>query len=120
MSTIILPNHVGQQWKAYQARRPKGDDPFPNPQTKREEIVHGLWECGVMVAGWWLHEDEQLQDMLDKYRQTQREEAERMETEEAERIRRKLLEPPAAEIAEALKDVLAYQKRKRNNVRKFY
>lgn len=120
MATIILPNHVGQQYKAYQARRPKGDDPFPNPQTKREEIVHGLWECGVMVAGWWLHETEQLQDMLDKYRQTQREEAERMEQEAIERTRRELLAPPKAEIAKALKDVLAWQKRKRTGVRKFY
>lgn len=120
MATILLPNHVGIQYKAYQARRPKGPDPFPNPQTNREEIVHGLWECGVMVAGWWLHDTEQLKDMLDKYRQTQREEAERMEQEAIERNRRKLLEPPSAEIAEALKEVLASQKRKRDGVRKFY
>jgi len=120
MATILLPGHVGQQYKAYQKRRPKGDDPFPNPQTNREEIVHGLWECGVMVAGWWLHDTEQLKDMLDKYQQTQREEAELMETQEAERIRRKLLEPPEAEIAEALKEVLASRKRRRDGVRKFY
>lgn len=120
MAKILLPNSVGERYKAYQARRPKGDDPFPNPQTVREEVVHGLWECGVMVAGWWLHETEQLQDMLHKYQQTQREEAERMEQADIERTRRKLLEPPKAEIAEALKEVLASQKRKRDGVRKFY
>ncbi len=35
-------------------------------------------------------------------------------------IRRKLLEPPKAEIADALREVLRYQKRKRDGVRKFY
>lgn len=120
MATIYLPPEVGQKYKAYQARRPKGNDPFPNPQTDREEIVHGLWECGVMVAGWWLHETEQLRDMLQKYQVTQREEAERMEREEAERIRKKLLEPPPEEIAAAIKDVLNWQKVRRTGARRVY
>lgn len=120
MATIYLPNRVGQQYQEYQKRRPKGADPFPNPQTEREEIVHGLWEVGVMVAGWWLHETEQLRDMLHKYQQTQREEAEQMEQDKVERESRAHLQPTSVQRAEFLRGVLAAQKRRRDGVRKFY
>src|SRR4051812_10248333 len=114
MAIILLPNHVGIQYKEYQKRRPKGIDPFPSPQNEREEVVHGLWECGVMVAGWWLHETEQPGDMLQKYQQPKREEAEKREKEAIERPRGKFLPPPQAEIAAALKDMLGFQKAKRS------
>lgn len=119
MSTIYLPNHVGEE---YLKRRQRGPDPFPNPQTNREEVVHDLWEVGVMVAGWWFLETDYLKDLLDKYRQTQVEEARQMEADRAEKDRRASVhvQPSKETVQEALKDALAYTKRKRNGIRKLY
>ena len=117
MSAIYLPKQTGIE---YLKRRQRGPDPYPDPQTEREAIVHGLWEIGVMVAGWWLLETDHLKDMLGKYRETQQKEAEQMEKDAAERERRKPLQPTSSQRAEFLRGVLASQKRKRDGVRKFY
>lgn len=117
MAKIYLPQSVGQE---YFRRRQMGADPFPNPQTDREEVVHGLWQAGVWVAGWWLHETEYLKDLLDKYRQTQREENERMEKEAAEKARKKLLGPTRPQISEFLKDLNDFQHAQRAGRKRVY
>lgn len=117
MAKLWLPNSVGQE---YQKRRQMGADPFPEPKTNREEIVHELWQCGVWVAGWWLEDTEYLKDLLDKYKETQVKEAEQMEKEAAERVRRSLLLPNRAQISERLRDVRDFNQAKREGRKRVY
>lgn len=105
----------------YMKRRQRvGNDPFPNPETEREEIVHRLWLMSVTVAGWWLEETSVLRDILQKAEVTQKAEAERMEKEAAERIRRSLLLPTQAQISERLRDIWSFNKAKREGRRQVY
>ena len=114
----LYPTKATQEY--LKRRQRVGPDPYPAPQTEREEIVHKLWLMCVVVAAWWDEETSVLRDICHKAEQTQREEAERMEKEAAERIRRSLLLPSKAQIQEAVKDALEWRKAKRNGVRRIY
>ena len=114
----LYPTKATQEY--LRRRQRQGDDPYPEPQSEREEIMHRFWLIGVTVAGWWLESTEYLRDLLQKYEVTQAQEAEEMERQAAERIRRQLLGPSQEQIAAGLKDVLAFQKRKRSGIRKYY
>jgi hypothetical protein len=108
-------------YEALQARRqPIGRDPAPSPRTEREEILHRLWLIRVTVAGAELESTEYLRDLLQKYEETQAKEAERMQAEAAERVRRSLHLPSRAKISEALRDVDSFRKAKRDGRRRLY
>lgn len=106
---------------AYFERRQRvGIDPYPTPQTEREEIVHKLWFIGVAVAGWWLEETSVLRDMLHKYEETQAEEAMSMQKQREERLVRQAAGPSRAQISEGLRDIYHFGKAKREGRRRLY
>lgn len=117
MPKLWLPQAAA---KTYFERRQRGDDPFPDPQNNREEVIHQLWQCGVMVAGWWTMETEYLRDLLDKYLETQPQEALKMQKEAEERAKRQARGPSKAEISEGLKDVLDFQRAKAEGRKRLY
>ncbi len=106
---------------AYFERRQRvGIDPFPVPQTEREEIIHKLWWLGIAVAGWWLEETSVLRDMLQKYEQTQAEEAMQMQREREARLVRQAAGPTRAQISEGLRDIYSHGKARREGRRRLY
>lgn len=40
------------------------NNPFPNPQTEREELLSILWGLKVLVPGTWLLEVSELRDIV--------------------------------------------------------
>jgi hypothetical protein len=104
----------------FERRQRSGADPYPQPQTEREDVLHRLWLTGVIVAGAELEETEYLRDLLQKYEVTQRQEAERMAEERAERVRKSLYLPRPEQISERLRDVMDFNKAKRDGRRRLY
>ncbi len=114
----LYPTPATQEY--LKRRQRHGDDPFPHPENEREEIMHEFWLISVAVAGWWLEETSYLRDLLQKYKHEAAVEAERMEKEAAERVRRSLLLPSRAQIRDAVKDAIEWRKAKRAGIRRIY
>lgn len=106
---------------AFMAARPAiGDDPYPEPTTEREEIVHQLWQLRVTVAGWWLEETSYLRDMLQKYLVIQSAEAVVLEKEAIRKAKARRNGPRPEQISERLRDVLDFNKAKRAGRQRVY
>lgn len=118
MPKIWLPNSAAKAY--FENRQQIGPDPFPEPTSEREEIVHQLWQLRVAVAGWWLEETSVLRDMLHKYLETQPQEAMRMEKEAAERARRRANGPTRQQISESLRDVREFQQARVEGRKRLY
>lgn len=104
----------------FENRQQVGRDPFPVPQTEREEIIHKLWYLGIGVAGWWLEETSVLRDMLQKYEVTQIQEAEMLLKKKQDRAVRMASQPTKAQVSERLRDVYGYNKAKQAGRRRVY
>lgn len=104
----------------FESRQQVGRDPFPVPQTEREEIIHKLWAIGVAVAGWWLEETSVLRDMLQKYEVTQAQEAERLLAKKQLRAARMAVGPTRKQISEGLRDIYAFNQAKKTGRRRLY
>lgn len=117
MAKFWLPQAAAE---TYFKNRMRGDDPFPDPQTNREEVVHQLWQCGVMVAGWWLEDTEYLKDLLDKYLETQPQEAIKMHQEALERAERRAKGPTDKQISERLRDIRDFAVAKSEGRKRLY
>jgi len=118
MPKIWLPNKVAQEY--FSRRQAVGNDPYPDPQSEREEIVHQLWQLRVSVAGWWLEETSVLRDILQKQLEAVPQEALRMQAEAEERERRRATGPIRAQISAGLRDVYSFNKAKRDGRRRLY
>lgn len=118
MAKIWLPNSAAQEY--FGRRQAIGRDPFPDPQTEREEIVHQLWQLRVTVAGWELEETGYLRDLLHKYLETQPQEALRMQKEAEERNARRKVGPTRQQISEGLRDVYDFNKVRKSGAKRVY
>jgi hypothetical protein len=107
--------------KAFHDARPAiGDDPYPEPQDERQEIVHQLWQLRVAVAGWWTMETDYLRDLLQKYLEVQSAEAVALEKKAVLKAKRKRDGPRPAQITERLKDVWTYNQARKEGRRRQY
>lgn len=104
----------------FESRQQLGGDPFPRPQTEREEIVHKLWYLGIGVAGWWLEETSVLRDMLHKYEVTQMQEAEMLLKKKQDRAARMATGPTKKQISERLRDVYGFNQAKKAGRKRVY
>lgn len=118
MAKIWLPNSAAQEY--FSRRQAVGPDPFPDPQSEREEIVHQLWQLRVTVAGYWLEETSVLRDILQKHLETVPQEALRMQREMEERDRRRAKGPTRAQISEQLRDVYSFNQARKSGSKRVY
>lgn len=103
----------------FESRQQATVDPFPSPQTEREEIVHKLWYLGIYTA-WWLEETSVLRDMLQKYEVTQAQEAEMLLKKKQDRAARMASQPTKKQISERLRDVYDYNQAKKAGRKRVY
>lgn len=118
MPKLWLPQQAAQEY--FSRRQSVGPDPFPEPQTEREEIVHQLWQLRISVAGWWTLETSYLRDLLHKYLQEQPAEALRMQKEAEERRERQARGPSRKEISEGLNDLHKFNMVRKSGARRIY